>query len=287
MKLLKKAMVKSGGSKFLIDGFPRNFDNLEGWHRVVGDEAEVQGVLMFECPEEVMEARLLERGKTSGRTDDQIDTIRKRFKTYLQSTVPVIEHYAAQGKTYRINGHQPVERVTADTHAVIVPLVKAELLRANALLVAATQVGRWDLFEALADPAVSALSPASKNELVLGTPFHKYTLESNARAVAAAAAAAAATGALAPVPPEVRCSGAFFARSATLVTHSTHICIHNHLQVTLAAPHVRLLHGGKVGVVSGNLLVQSGSGTAAFGQTTVWQLQSGRWRLVHSHTSAA
>lgn len=38
VKLLKKAMTKSGGSKFLIDGFPRNHDNLDGWHRVVGDE---------------------------------------------------------------------------------------------------------------------------------------------------------------------------------------------------------------------------------------------------------
>lgn len=38
MKLLKKAMAKSGGSKFLVDGFPRNHDNLDGWHRVVGDE---------------------------------------------------------------------------------------------------------------------------------------------------------------------------------------------------------------------------------------------------------
>lgn len=78
VNLIKKAMAKSGGSKFLIDGFPRNFDNLEGWHEVVGESADVKGVLMYECPEEVMEARLMERGKTSGRSDDNIDVIRKR-----------------------------------------------------------------------------------------------------------------------------------------------------------------------------------------------------------------
>jgi len=76
--LIKKAMARSGGAKFLIDGFPRNFNNLEGWMRVVGDDAEVQGVLMFDVPEAVMEARLLERGKTSGRSDDNADVIRKR-----------------------------------------------------------------------------------------------------------------------------------------------------------------------------------------------------------------
>jgi UMP-CMP kinase len=39
--LLKKAMVASGATRFLIDGFPRNQDNLEGWQRVMGNEAEV------------------------------------------------------------------------------------------------------------------------------------------------------------------------------------------------------------------------------------------------------
>ncbi|RYE82513.1 MAG: hypothetical protein EOO65_05390, partial [Methanosarcinales archaeon] len=78
VKLLKKAMQESGASKFLIDGFPRNFDNLEGWLRVIGDSAVVKGVLSFDCPEDEMEKRLLERGKTSGRSDDNIESIRKR-----------------------------------------------------------------------------------------------------------------------------------------------------------------------------------------------------------------
>jgi UMP-CMP kinase len=70
VKLLLNAMNKSGRSAFLIDGFPRNADNLAGWERVVGKQAQVLGCLYFDCPEAVMEARLLERGKTSGRTDE-------------------------------------------------------------------------------------------------------------------------------------------------------------------------------------------------------------------------
>lgn len=45
-------------------------------------------VLFYDCPEEVMEARLLERGKTSGRSDDNIETIKKRFKASVTSDAP-------------------------------------------------------------------------------------------------------------------------------------------------------------------------------------------------------
>lgn len=53
MNLIRKAMEASGASKFLVDGFPRNFNNLEGWNTVMGDSAHVEGVLFYECPEEV------------------------------------------------------------------------------------------------------------------------------------------------------------------------------------------------------------------------------------------
>ena len=45
-------------------------------------------MVIFECPEEVMVERLMERGKTSGRVDDNEETIRKRFHTFQQATLP-------------------------------------------------------------------------------------------------------------------------------------------------------------------------------------------------------
>ena len=59
-------------------------------------------VLVFECSEEVMVERLLERGKTSGRVDDNEETIRKRFNTFQQSTLPVIEHYQQQERLRKV-----------------------------------------------------------------------------------------------------------------------------------------------------------------------------------------
>jgi UMP-CMP kinase len=76
VQLIKNAMVDlrktSGQTKFLIDGFPRSEGNVNAWKEVVGGAADVELVLFFECPEDVLTSRLLERGKTSGRSDDSI-----------------------------------------------------------------------------------------------------------------------------------------------------------------------------------------------------------------------
>lgn len=48
-----QAMEASATNKFLIDGFPRNEDNLDGWEKQMGDKAEIKFVLFFDCPEDV------------------------------------------------------------------------------------------------------------------------------------------------------------------------------------------------------------------------------------------
>lgn len=98
--LLKRAMEKHGWDhgKFLIDGFPRNMDNLEGWKKATNDLVQEKFCLFFDCPESVMEERVLARGATSGRSDDNVESIRKRFKVFIESTMPIVEHYKAIGK---------------------------------------------------------------------------------------------------------------------------------------------------------------------------------------------
>ena len=77
---------KVGKRQFLIDGFPRNHDNLDGWSRIMGsinrptsnNFAVVPFVLFLECTEDIMLQRCLDRGKTSGRSDDNEASLRKR-----------------------------------------------------------------------------------------------------------------------------------------------------------------------------------------------------------------
>lgn len=51
--LLENAMVESGKTNVLIDGFPRNKDNLDGWNKQMGEKANVKAVLFFECSNDV------------------------------------------------------------------------------------------------------------------------------------------------------------------------------------------------------------------------------------------
>ena len=94
----------------LIDGFPRSQQNVDAWnnHPQLPD---VTLVLNFTCPEELLVGRLLERGMTSGRQDDQLDVIRKRFQTFQLESQPIVELY--QDKLITIQTDVPVEEVYA------------------------------------------------------------------------------------------------------------------------------------------------------------------------------
>lgn len=111
--LLKRAMEGHGweNGKYLIDGFPRNMDNLEGWKKAMDGLVEEQFCLFLDCPESVMEERLLVRGATSGRSDDNLNSIRKRFKTFIESTMPIVESFKVQGKLRVVPTDQSVQSV--------------------------------------------------------------------------------------------------------------------------------------------------------------------------------
>ena len=114
VRLLRAAMEKSGKTSFLVDGFPRDMDNLKCWEDTMGDISHVQFLLFLDCPQDVMLARLLERGKTSGRNDDNEESIKKRFQTYEDSTRPIINHFTDVGKVRAVDSHRPFEEVFAD-----------------------------------------------------------------------------------------------------------------------------------------------------------------------------
>jgi guanylate kinase len=75
---------------FLVDGFPRNFENWEVWQRVVGADVTLAFVLLLECGEDVMRERLLARGRTSGRADDNQEAIQKRLRVLRHETIPLV-----------------------------------------------------------------------------------------------------------------------------------------------------------------------------------------------------
>uniref|UniRef100_A0A453B1J0 adenylate kinase n=1 Tax=Aegilops tauschii subsp. strangulata TaxID=200361 RepID=A0A453B1J0_AEGTS len=80
-------------------------------------------VLFFNCSEEEMERRLL--GRNEGRVDDNIETIRKRFKVFVESSLPVIEYYDAKDKVKKIDAAKPIPEVFEDVKAIFAPYAKA------------------------------------------------------------------------------------------------------------------------------------------------------------------
>ncbi|KAL3798882.1 hypothetical protein ACHAW5_004122 [Stephanodiscus triporus] len=79
-----------GSRIFLVDGFPRNYENLRGWTECMPGHASVLGALVYDCPMEELERRILGRAETSGRSDDNLESARRRFDTFRRQTMPVV-----------------------------------------------------------------------------------------------------------------------------------------------------------------------------------------------------
>jgi UMP-CMP kinase len=111
---MRDAINASGSKKFLIDGFPRKMDQALKFEEVV---CPAKLVLFYDCPEAEMERRLLERGKTSGRADDNAESIRKRFRTFVETSMPVVDHYEKENRVVKVNATDTPDGVYADTQA--------------------------------------------------------------------------------------------------------------------------------------------------------------------------
>ncbi|KAF8710890.1 Uridylate kinase, partial [Rhizoctonia solani] len=107
---------QSGHGRFLVDGFPRKMDQAIKFDETVCMSS---FVLFFNTTEEVMLSRLLERGKTSGREDDNVESIKKRFRTFVETSMPVVDKYRAEGKVISIDSTRPIEVVHADVQKVL------------------------------------------------------------------------------------------------------------------------------------------------------------------------
>ncbi|KAL2010094.1 hypothetical protein VTN00DRAFT_5901 [Thermoascus crustaceus] len=95
-------------ARFLIDGFPRKVDQAVFFEETVCPSALT---IFLNCPEDVMLQRLLKRGETSGREDDNVESIRKRFRVFEEQSMPVVHNYEKQGKVVSVEAVGSVEEV--------------------------------------------------------------------------------------------------------------------------------------------------------------------------------
>ena len=110
--LLKKAMDEAGKKNiFLIDGYPRNQDNIDGWNEVFGENYKLITSIILGCDEEMLEKRLLQRAQHSGRSDDKVDVIKKRFKVYVEQSQPIEAKLKLMGPFIEVKADGTIDEV--------------------------------------------------------------------------------------------------------------------------------------------------------------------------------
>ena len=110
---LAKADARAG---FLLDGYPRTSPQAKTLEGILSEAGErLDAVVMVDVPEEELVRRALLRG----RADDGEEVIRARQRVYREKTEPLIGYYRERGLLHEIDGHQPVDAVTAHMFAAL------------------------------------------------------------------------------------------------------------------------------------------------------------------------
>ncbi len=96
----------------IFDGFPRTIPQAEALSGLLKElGTEIHAVVGLEVDEDELVRRMIERGKASGRSDDNIDTIRKRLEVYHKQTSPLRDYYIGKGNYHAIDGNGTVDDI--------------------------------------------------------------------------------------------------------------------------------------------------------------------------------
>lgn len=115
IKMLQDEVEKNpDAAGFIFDGFPRTTAQAQALDNFLqSKDMKIDATIALEAEDEILVQRLLERGKESGRSDDQDESkIRNRFDEYNQKTAPLKEYYERQGKFHSVNGIGEIAEIT-------------------------------------------------------------------------------------------------------------------------------------------------------------------------------
>lgn len=150
VQIIEKTITENPDSNgFLFDGFPRTYIQayiLEGLMLKLNTSLDC--LICLDVPEEESVKRLLNRGKSSGRSDDNEIVIRNRLKEYEQKTLPVLQFYKEKGIYIGVDGTQSIEDVNTQITETIKQILSKKLL--NIVLFGYPGCGRGSQGKALA-----------------------------------------------------------------------------------------------------------------------------------------
>ncbi len=120
--MIKSILKENKEAKgFIFDGFPRTVEQAKALDLILNEnETPVSGMLCLEVENEELINRLLTRGKTSGRSDDQdVSIIENRIRVYHEKTMPLKDYYKAQKKCYPVYGMGSVEEIAERLNGIV------------------------------------------------------------------------------------------------------------------------------------------------------------------------
>lgn len=111
--LKNKVDANPDAKGFIFDGFPRTVAQAEALDKLLDDMGtSVSGLIALDVSDDEITQRILLRGKTSGRSDDNDKTIiRNRIDVYKSETTPVFDYYAKEGKSMKVDGMGSIEEI--------------------------------------------------------------------------------------------------------------------------------------------------------------------------------
>ena len=115
IKMLEnEVLANKDANGFIFDGFPRTHNQAESLDSFLESiNQKINATIALEVDEDELITRLLDRGKTTNRSDDQdIEKIKNRFNEYNNKTSILIDFYQKQSKFYSVNGHGSVDDIT-------------------------------------------------------------------------------------------------------------------------------------------------------------------------------
>ena len=116
-KYIEKNKIEPG---FIFDGYPRNITQARALDKLAKQyQTKIDLVINLDLNEEEALKRILLRGQTSGRSDDNIKTTKNRLKVYRDRTEPVLNYYKTQNKLKVVDGRQSIKKIASEIKKII------------------------------------------------------------------------------------------------------------------------------------------------------------------------
>ena len=109
----EKVCTQIPSEGYLFDGFPRTIPQATGFDKLLIERGHnLNAVINLTADENELIKRILDRGKSSGRSDEAINIVKKRQKIYWEQTAPLIDYYQKKNILKNINGIGEIEEIT-------------------------------------------------------------------------------------------------------------------------------------------------------------------------------